>query len=158
MRKSKVKLSANERSLILVLYRLGATDAEVADALKIPRTTFLYNLKKIPGFIDTIKKEKSIPDKNVEKKLYLRAMGFEYQEKIEKNTGEKEVRTKYALPDVAAAFIWLKNRVPEKWRDTHHLETKNTNSEGIQDFSARELARIAAGEDPRKILEERDNN
>jgi len=74
-------------------------------------------------------------DIEVENALLKRALGFEYEEvttEIEDvptgKTGEdgkpifkqrKHIKktTKLVPPDTAAAFIWLKNRKPQQWRD-----------------------------------------
>jgi hypothetical protein len=39
-----------------------------------------------------------------------------------------KVVTKEVLPDVAAQFIWLKNRKPDKWRDKPEEANAKDNS------------------------------
>lgn len=52
--------------------------------------------------------------------MLKRALGYEYtEESIEiSRQGRKVKQTiKHVAPDTAAAFIWLKNRRPDKWRE-----------------------------------------
>lgn len=101
---------------------------------------------KFPAFSDAIKRGKAPVDIEVENALLKRALGFEYEEvttEIEDvptgKTGEdgkpifkqrKHIKktTKMIPPDTAAAFIWLKNRRPEKWRDKREYVTDVTDN------------------------------
>lgn len=101
--------------------RDGLTDEKIAQKMGISTST-LYDWKtKHPEISEALKKGKEIVDIQVENALLKRALGYEYTEtKVE--TSEKEGRKvictkKQVIPDTAAAFIWLKNRRPDKWRD-----------------------------------------
>lgn len=102
--------------------RLGATDLDVAEMLKIsPRT--LYNWRNTkPEFAAALVTGKAPADERVERSLYQRAIGYEQEEvKIFMPAGATEpvyakFTAKYA-PDVTACIFWLKNRRPEQWRD-----------------------------------------
>jgi hypothetical protein len=53
----------------------------------------------------------------VEESLVQRALGFERE--VEKVSGGRTLKIKeYFPPDVAAARIWLQNRMPEVYRET----------------------------------------
>lgn len=64
-------------------------------------------------------------DIEVENALLKRALGFEYEEvtmeifNLQDGEQRKHIKKtrKLVVPDTAAAFIWLKNRRPDKWRD-----------------------------------------
>ena len=63
----------------------------------------------------------------VERSLYQRANGYNYEAvKVFMPAGAKEPvvvhYTEHCPPDVGAAFIWLKNRDPEHWRDVQNVE------------------------------------
>ena len=63
----------------------------------------------------------------VERSLYERANGHSYDAvKIFMPAGAKEPvivhYTEHCPPDVGAAFIWLKNRDPDRWRDVQNVE------------------------------------
>ena len=63
----------------------------------------------------------------VERSLYERANGYSYDAvKIFMPAGAKEPvivhYTEHCPPDVGAAFIWLKNRDPDRWRDVQNVE------------------------------------
>ena len=62
-----------------------------------------------------------------ERSLYERANGYNYDAvKIFMPAGSKQPvvvhYTEHCPPDVGAAFIWLKNRDPERWRDVQNVE------------------------------------
>jgi hypothetical protein len=64
---------------------------------------------------------------SVERSLYERANGYSYDAvKIFMPAGAKEPvivhYTEHCPPDVGAAFIWLKNRDPDRWRDVQNVE------------------------------------
>ncbi|MFV0351418.1 MAG: helix-turn-helix domain-containing protein [Oscillospiraceae bacterium] len=100
--------------------RDGLTDEQIAKNIGIQRTTLYDWKKRHPDISDALKKGKEIIDREVENALLKRALGYEYQEDMfEIGPQGRKVRqtTKHVSPDVGAAFIWLKNRKPETWRD-----------------------------------------
>jgi hypothetical protein len=63
----------------------------------------------------------------VERSLYERANGYNYEAvKIFMPARSKQPvivhYTEHCPPDVGAAFIWLKNRDPDRWRDVQNVE------------------------------------
>jgi hypothetical protein len=57
----------------------------------------------------------------------IRANGYNYEAvKVFMPAGAKQPVVVHYIehcpPDVAAAFIWLKNRDPERWRDSQQVE------------------------------------
>ena len=65
--------------------------------------------------------------RRVERSLYQRANGYNYEAvKVFMPAGSKQPvvvhYTEHCPPDVTAAFIWLKNRDPERWRDVQNVE------------------------------------
>jgi hypothetical protein len=70
---------------------------------------------------------KAEADNRVERSLYERAVGYNYDAvKIFMPAGrEKPVYAEYVEhvpPDTTAAIFWLKNRDPQHWRDSQQLE------------------------------------
>lgn len=105
--------------------RDGLTDAQIAANMGVAVST-LYDYKaKFREFSEAIKRGKAPVDIQVENALLKRAMGFEYEEvcteiyDLPDGTQRKHIKKtkKLVVPDTAAAFIWLKNRMPDKWRD-----------------------------------------
>lgn len=134
----------------------GWDDAQVSDFFGIAVSTLTRWKKKNEEFCLSLKDWKREADLEVEKSLYKRAIGFEYDEvTYEKiNTGglavgiskgeiknikhtptyKTKVITKLVVPDVTAEIFWLKNRQPDKWRDkteVSHPETENQTQEQI---------------------------
>lgn len=118
----------------------GATDAELADCFGVTERT--VNRWKIthPEFADACKAGKDEPDERVQRSLFHRAMGIEYERahpvKLKKitydETGKKklmeEERVEIVMikeiipPDTTAMIFWLKNRRAQQWRDVHKHE------------------------------------
>jgi len=102
--------------------RDGMTDAEIAKAVGVGEATLYRWKNSFPAIADALAQGKEIVDYRAEETLLRRAMGYTYTEvtrepnKSGKLAVTKSV-TKEVAPDVAAAFIWLKNRQPKKWRN-----------------------------------------
>lgn len=66
-------------------------------------------------------------DRQVEKSLLQRALGYSYEETSEKYEGgvmtERKVTKKHVASDTTAQIFWLKNRKPEQWRDKPQSES-----------------------------------
>lgn len=127
---------------------LGATDKELASFFNVCEDT-IHNWKKdYPEFFESLKKGKEIANAEVAHSLYNRAKGctvntkqvFKIKEVVYNQNGERVEREKIEIievpqeqaPDTAAAFIWLKNRAPQYWRDkveTEHSGSIKTNLE-----------------------------
>lgn len=110
---------------VVKLCILGATDKEIADFFGVAESTI--NLWKIEysEFSESIKRGKIEADANVAASLFKRAIGFSHDdEKIFIDNGKPiRVKTKKQYPpDATSAIFWLKNRQPEKWRDSKVLQ------------------------------------
>jgi len=108
--------------------QLGATDADLAAAFDCSTQTINLWKSTHKEFSDAIKVGKSPADDRVEHSLYQRAVGYSYDAvKIFCKDGEETLipYQEHVPPDVAAAFIWLKNRRKEEWRDKPLIETTN---------------------------------
>lgn len=140
---TKYKKEYNKQVFKLSL--LGATDKEIASFFDICEAT-LNNWKlEYPKFLESLKKGKEDADANVAKRLYKRALGYDYKEvKTKKEAMPLELQDllgddltvtevtttlKHMAPDIAAINIWLKNRRgridPEKgqkWADRHEVD------------------------------------
>ena len=103
----------------------GMTDNEIADILGISLAT-LYRWKlDHPAFARVFKLGKAAADDRVERSLYSRAIGYDYT--AEKATmtrhGQKTMRYRAHIPPDTAAAVWyLKNRRPDRWRDSFRHE------------------------------------
>lgn len=100
--------------------RDGLTDEQIAEKMRISRSTLSAWKVKYSDISDTLKKGKEIIDMQVENALLKRALGYEYiEEKIEVESGKRKITqtVKQVVPDTTAQIYWLKNRKPEQWRD-----------------------------------------
>lgn len=115
---------------------LGATNEELAAFFDVAVSTIGKWLAEIPEFATAVRSGKTMADAEVASSLYRRANGcsvpatkiFMVEETITENMGGESVTTatkreryvpytEHYPPDTGAAFIWLKNRQPGRWRD-----------------------------------------
>lgn len=111
--------------LMSLLAEKGKTNQEISDILGIDIATF-YRWQQKPEVREAIKKAKEEPDDRVERSLFERAIGYSHPEEKVHFLSDGEVVTyqtrRHYPPDTAAAFIWLKNRRPERWRDKTEIQ------------------------------------
>jgi hypothetical protein len=114
----------------------GMTDNEIADIIGISLAT-LYRWKlDHPAFARVFKLGKAAADDRVERSLYSRAIGYDYI--AEKATmtrhGQKTMRYRAHIPPDTAAAVWyLKNRRPDRWRDSFRHEHTASPYDAIED-------------------------
>ena len=107
------------------LCMLGATDCEVADFLGIGTTTYYRWREEHEEFGDAVLAGKEHCDDLVEKALFQRAIGFDYEAvKVVVPAGAKEpLLIRYPArmhANVSAAQHWLRFRRPDQWSDRRH--------------------------------------
>lgn len=110
--------------------RSGMSNDEIAKKIGISRGTFYTWKKECPDFLNALK-EGEIYDREVEESLQKAAMGGTYKEvtrTTNKMTGEVIVKEtiKEVPPNVTAIIFWLKNRMPEQWRNNPTTDGKET--------------------------------
>jgi hypothetical protein len=114
----------------------GMTDIEIADMLDIGLAT-LYRWKaEHPAFSRVFKLGKAEADDRVERSLYNRAVGYDYvaEKPVMTRHGQQTMRFRaHVPPDTAAAVWYLKNRRPDRWRDSFRHEHVATPYDGIED-------------------------
>jgi transposase-like protein len=106
----------------------GKIDVEIAEKLGICEDTFYAWRQKYPTFSEAIKRGKATPDDKVKQALFHRAIGYSHEhEEIFCHMGQvtRVATVKHYPPDTAACFIWLKNRLPNEWRDKVELSVKD---------------------------------
>ena len=116
--------------------REGLTEEQIAAQMGISvRTLGNWKNDHVP-ILQALKKGKAPVDAKVENALLRRALGYQYEEiteapVIDPATGVPAVNpetqqpimqvvkrvTKHVAPDTVAQIYWLKNRMPDKWRD-----------------------------------------
>ena len=112
----------------------AARDAD-GNGIEVPENmTYAEWKKKYPDISDTLKKGKEIVDTEVENSLLKRAKGYTAKikktfkvKKVEYDPSGKKIKEEEVLEvgedeihvpaDVTAMIFWLKNRLPEKWKD-----------------------------------------
>ena len=114
----------------------GMTDIEIADILGIGLAT-LYRWKlDYPAFSRVFKLGKARADDRVERSLYSRAVGYSYLAEKPAMTrhGQKTMRYRAHIPPDTTAAVWyLKNRRPDRWRDSFRHEHVTSRYDHIED-------------------------
>jgi hypothetical protein len=129
---------------------LGATDAEIAEALDVAETTINAWKRRHVEFFEALKSGKSAADAQVAQSLYHRALGYSHPEdKIFNNNGVALVvpTTKHYPPDTTAAIFWLKNRQSAKWRDKQEHEHSGRDGGPIQTKTTFQFVGVNASTD-----------
>jgi hypothetical protein len=123
----------------------GLTHVDMANNLGVSITQFNIYRKNYPAFALAVKVADENTNSIVENALFKRATGFKYtEERTERFMGDdgpvtKVTKTKKkVVPDTAAAFIWLKNRKPEAWRDRIEVVRKNTEVRAVLSLNGRD--------------------
>lgn len=152
--------------------RSGLTDMQIAARLGVSKSTF-FKWKAIKTELsDTLKINKYSVDLEVENTLLKRALGYTVTETVEEvygsPTGEidkngkpiikpdklhRRTIKKEIIPDVTAQIYWLKNRVPDEWRDRKFSEISGPDGSPIPVSSLDEETYLKIR---RRMLEEDD--
>lgn len=101
------------------LCELGATNEQLADFFEVAVSTVNLWAVKYKEFSDSLKAGRAPADEKVERSLYQRALGYDYDTAKVMAVGGEAVVVPYRErmhADVTAAIFWLKNRRPEQWR------------------------------------------
>lgn len=118
-RPSKYKIEFNEQAKNHC--SLGATDKQLATFFKVTVYTIDKWKQVHPEFLQALKDgKKTFDNETVVKALLHRAIGYSHpEEKIFVFKGKivRAKTTKHYPPDSTALIYWLKNRLPEEWRD-----------------------------------------
>lgn len=104
---------------------LGATTADLAETFGVAASTICAWQVSHQEFSESLRVGKKGPDIRVERSLYQRALGYEYQaEKVVICHGEPVVvkYREHVPPDTAACKFWLINRRKNEWADTQRVD------------------------------------
>ena len=106
--------------------RDGLIDKDIAHNIGVSENTFCRWKKRSPAILGALRDGKPVADRKVESALFRSALGYQYTEVTRERdeTGAmvvtKEV-VKEVKPNTTAQVFWLKNRLPEVWRDHPEL-------------------------------------
>ena len=130
---AKSKYNKTFPAKVEAMAKKGMIDKDMAKALGISEASFYKYLEKNVEFLEALKRGKAPVNEEVVSALLKRALGYDYIEKtIEAVIDEKgnakgqkiKTTTKQVVPDVTAQIFWLKNRMPEDWRDKQEVNVK----------------------------------
>ena len=114
--------------IVREMAKLGATDMEMATALGITERTLNRWKHVYPEFCLSLVPGKEASNDRVERSLYLRAVGYDYEKtEIGWFQGHPTMIqvVEHVPPDPKAAQYYLNNRRPKKWRNRQELTGAN---------------------------------
>ncbi len=130
---------------------LGATDADLADFFEVSLRTIDNWKAQYKEFSEALRPGKNEADERVERSLYQKAIGYEYDAVKVFNANGKAMVVPYrekCPPDTTAAMFWLKNRRAEQWRDVQKHEHggpgdfSRMSDDELQEFIAAEVPNL----------------
>jgi hypothetical protein len=106
--------------------RMAATNSDLAALFGVVEKTIRNWAVQHPEFHTALLMGKEVANQRVERALYTRAVGYEYEsEKIFFDNANKRVIrvpvTVHVPPDTWACNTWLMNRDPDRWRHKFEL-------------------------------------
>jgi hypothetical protein len=107
--------------------RAGFTDRELAELFDVSLSAIEKWKRQREEFRNALKVGKAEADNRVERSLYERANGYNF-EAVKIFMPANRAKPVYAPyiehvpPDTTAIIFWLKNRDPQHWRDSQQLE------------------------------------
>ena len=114
--------------------RDGLTDEQIAQNAGINPATLYDWKKKYDKISEALKKGKEVVDRQVENALLKRALGYSYDEITKEDGVETKRVTKEAAPDVTAQIFWMKNRMPDKYREKQSIELSKPIDESVREM------------------------
>lgn len=123
--------------------RDGYRDEDIAKRLGVSRQTIHAWKGKYEEFFEALRKGKEVVDAEIENKLLDNARGYTFWEETQELVIKKDIYGKPVLNefgvvvqelqtvkrvkkhikgDTVAQIFWLKNRMPNEWRDKNHIE------------------------------------
>ncbi|SHI62205.1 hypothetical protein SAMN02745671_01185 [Anaerovibrio lipolyticus DSM 3074] len=118
--------------------KLGLTDIQICHNMGIAVQTYYEWQRRFPSFAEAIKEAKAIPDLEVENSLFNQATGNVYVEEtksiLDPNTGKViriERTKKQQAPSATATIFWLKNRMPDKYRERNRLDDEKDSESNV---------------------------
>lgn len=119
------KYKAEHLKVAKAMAKLGATDAELAQALGVAVSTVALWKVTHKEFSDALSVSKDVANQKVVDSLYKRAMGYSVTEEDIRVIDGQIVKTEFTRhypPDPTSMIFFLKNRDKANWRDKHDFE------------------------------------
>jgi hypothetical protein len=130
------KLTKEVQETAIDLAKKGKTEVQISEIIGVHPTTLSYWKGNYKQFSYALKEAKQDADDLVEASLFRKATGYYHTEEkvfLTRDGGVKRVETvKHTPPDTTAAIFWLKNRRPERWRESYQVSAEPVSITAIQ--------------------------
>lgn len=135
------------------LCKLGATDVQIANFFGVCEKTINNWKHEYPEFLQSLRSAKSEADKEVEKSLFQRAIGYTCKDTKfatwEGDITDSQEYDKNYPPDVSACIFWLKNRDSDRWKDKreHDHSSSDGSMSPVSDDQRKSIAQRILGKE-----------
>lgn len=129
---------------VRILAERGFTDLEMSAFFEVSESGWHKWKIEHPEFKTMLDNSKETANARVERALFERATGYEHgDEQIFCQDGEviRAKTKKHYPPDATSAIFWLKNRMPDKWKDKQDIEVSGKITLGDVIAKARKRAK-----------------
>lgn len=119
------KYKAEHLKVAKAMAKLGATDAELAQALGVALSTVSLWKVTHQEFSDALTISKDVANQRVVDSLFKSATGYSYTEEDVRVVEGKVIKTmvtKHCPPVPTSMIFYLKNRMKAEYRDKHEFE------------------------------------
>ena len=106
---------------VSILCRLGAVNNDLAEFFQCSLNTLLYWRRTYPEFDASMSTGKDCADFQIVNSLFHRAKGYSHRDTHISNFRGHITQTeieKHYPPDTMAAMFWLRNRMPDQWKNS----------------------------------------
>lgn len=130
-KKTRPKYTPEKKDEILRLAEDGKTNAQIAAKLGLAVETIEKWTSQKEDLIRAIKEAKEPTDNTVEATLLQKALGY-HKETVkvffDSKTGQviEHRYIDFVEPDTASAIFWLRNRQPDRWRESRNIQIEDT--------------------------------
>lgn len=145
MAKGKYQEWLTEEGLTLLegWARDGLTDEQISHNVGVTAKTLYEWKNKYSEISESLKKGKEVADYEVESATFKAAKGYYYTEETVTNKGDVVEVRKYQPPNPTLNIFWLKNRIPDKWRDKQSHELTGKDGQPIQVETKHDLTKLS---------------
>ena len=113
--------------IAFIAAKYGAIEEEIARDLGVSRFTLNNWKHKHPEFANALRTAKEVCDTRMERSLYHRGVGYSHDAVKILVVNGKVVKVPYVEhypPDSTSMIFFLKNRMPDRWRDVQRVEAE----------------------------------
>ncbi|QQE80914.1 helix-turn-helix domain-containing protein [Alicyclobacillus sp. SO9] len=123
--------------------RNGLTLEQIAKNLHVSKVSLIKYRKEHVELLNALKSGKEEADVQVQNAIFRSAVGFHEKEQIATPSGKVVEVTRFHPPIPTAQIFWMKNRVPDRWRDKQQHEHSGPDGKPIEVNVSHDLSKLS---------------